>query len=138
MGKNQAHPPHFFWSRSLNHEQGQALALLVAIYGLKDTPAAFLRALGDQMSSFTYDAQHEPVNKEAQRQKKKFGPGNVGSREPTDSWEDKYSQLLRDHCIWVYRKGNILMLVHHYVDDMIISSNDKKCKQAFLNHPRKK
>jgi len=50
--------------------QGQVLALLVARYGLKDAPAAFLNALGDKMASFTYDAQNEPVNKEAQRQKK--------------------------------------------------------------------
>jgi len=41
----------------------------------------------------TYDAQHEPVNKEAQRQKKKFGPGNVGSRDPTDSRQGKCSRL---------------------------------------------
>jgi len=50
--------------------QGQVLALLVVRCGLKDAPAAFLRALGDQMASFTYDAQHEPVKKEAQRRKK--------------------------------------------------------------------
>jgi len=85
-----------------------------------------------------YDAQHETVNKEAQRRKKKFGPGNIGSRDPTDSREGKCSQLLSDHCIWVYGKGNILMLIFHYVHNMIISSNDKKCRQAFLNHLRKK
>jgi len=38
-----------------DRSQGQVLALLVAIYELKDAPAAFLRALGDQMASFTYD-----------------------------------------------------------------------------------
>ena len=65
--------------------QGQMLALLVAMYGLKYTPSAFLRALGDQMASFTYDAQHEPVNRAEQRQKKKYGPGNVGLPDPTDS-----------------------------------------------------
>jgi len=115
--------------------KGQVLALLVAMYGLKDAPAAFLR---DQMASFTYNAQHEPVNKEAQRRKKRFEPGKDGSRDPTDSREGKCSQLLSDHCVWVYRKGEILMLILHYADDMIISSNDKKCRQAFLNHLRKK
>ena len=108
------------------------------MYGLKDAPVAFLRALGDQMASFTYDAQHEPVNKEAQHRKKKFGPGNVGSHDPTDSREGRCSHLLSDLCILVYRKGDILMLIFHYVDDMIISSNNKKCRQAFLNHLRKK
>jgi len=73
--------------------QGQVLALLLAMHGLKDAPTAFSRSLGDQMASFTYDAQHEPVNKEAQRQKKKFGPGNVGSRDPTDSRQGKCSRL---------------------------------------------
>ena len=86
------------------------------------------------MASFTYDAQHEPVNKEAQHRKKKFGPGNVESHDPTDSREGRCSHLLSV----VYRKGDILMLIFHYVDDMIISSNNKKCRQAFLNHLRKK
>ena len=92
------------------------------------------------MASFTYDSQHESVNNKAQRQKKKFGPGNVGSRDPTDVWEGKCSQFLSDACMWVYRKGDILMLILHYVDDMILSSNDilKKCRQAFLNHLQKK
>jgi len=104
---------------------GQVLALLMAMYGLKDAPAAFLCALGDQMASFTYDVKHEPVNKEAQRRKKKFELGNVGSRDPTDSREGQCSQLLSDHCIWIYRKGDILMLILHYVDDMIISSVER-------------
>jgi len=77
------------------------------------------------MASFSYDAQHEPVNKEAQSREKKFWPGNVGSRDPTDSRESKCSQFLSDHCIWIYRKGDILMLILHYVDDMIISSVER-------------
>jgi len=74
-----------------DRSQGQVPALFVAMYGLEDAPAASSRALGDHMASFTYDAQHGPVNKEAQHRKKKFWPGNVGSRDPTDSQEGKCS-----------------------------------------------
>jgi len=105
-----------------DESQGQVLALLVAMFGLKDAPASFLRALGEQMASFTYDSQHESVNNKAQRHKKKFGPGNVGSRDPTVVWEGTCSQFLSDDCMWVYRKGDILILILHYVDDMIFSS----------------
>jgi len=30
------------------------------------------------------------------------------------------------------------MFTLHYIDDIIISSNDKKCRQTFLNHLQKK
>ena len=69
--------------------KGKLLVLLVAMYGLKDAPAAFMRAFGEQVETFEYDGKFNPINQVqvATRLKKRSGPGNIGSRDPTDARE---------------------------------------------------
>ncbi len=92
--------------------------LLKSVYGLKTSGRAFGQQLSEQILSFTM---------------------KVKCPKTVEEIEAKFTRLAVDHCIYPYEDalGRIMMLLH-YVDDIVATTTDRELREAFFDHIREK
>jgi hypothetical protein len=97
---------------------GKVLLLLKSVYGLKTSGREFVQQLSEQILSFTMKVKCPKTGKEI---------------------EAKFTRLAVDHCIYRYEDalGRVMMLLH-YVDDIVTATTDRELREAFFDHIRKK
>jgi uncharacterized protein (DUF2267 family) len=97
---------------------GKVLLLLKSVYGLKTSGREFVQQLSEQILSFTMKVKCPKTGKEI---------------------EAKFTRLAVDHCIYRYEDalGRVMMLIH-YVDDIVTATTDRELREAFFDQIRKK
>jgi len=97
---------------------GKVLLLLKSVYGLKTSGREFVQQLSEQILGFTMKVVCPKTGKEV---------------------EAKFTRLAVDHCIYRYEDalGRVMLLLH-YVDDIICATTDRELREVFFNHIRKK
>jgi hypothetical protein len=97
---------------------GKVLLLLKSVYGLKNSGRELVQQLSEQILSFTMKVKCPKTGREI---------------------EAKFTRLAVDHCIYQYEDafGRVMMLLH-YVDDIVAATTDRELREAFFDHTRKK
>ena len=97
---------------------GKILLLKKSVYGLKTSGRDFIAQLAEQILSFLVTVKCSKSGKS-----ESFG----------------FKRLLIDHCVFRYEDsdGNVMILLH-YVDDLIIATTSLKIRDSFLTHLNKK
>ena len=97
---------------------GKVLLLKKSVYGLKTSGRDFINQLAEQILSFLVTGKCSKT-------------GNTVSH--------GFKRLLIDHCVFRYEdsEGNVMILLH-YVDDLVIATTSLKIRDLFLTHINKK
>jgi hypothetical protein len=97
---------------------GKILMLKKSVYGLKTSGRDFIAQLAEQILSFLVTSKCSKTGKS-----ESFG----------------FRRLLIDHCVFRYEdsKGNVMILLH-YVDDLVIATTSLKIRDLFLTHINRK
>ncbi len=92
---------------------GRVLLLLKSVYGLKTSVREFVQQVSEQILSFTSPKTDKEI-------------------------EARFNRLTVDHCIYRYDDalGRVMMLLH-YVDDIVTVTTDRELREAFFDHIRK-
>ena len=93
---------------------GKILLLKKSVYGLKTSGRDFIAQLAEQILSFLVTIKCSKTGKS-----ESFG----------------LKRLLIDHCVFRYEdsEGNVMILLH-YVDDLVIGTTSLKIRDLFLTH----
>jgi hypothetical protein len=97
---------------------GKILLLKKSVYGLKTSERDFIAQLTEQILSFLVTSKCGKTGKS-----ESFG----------------FKRLLIDHCVFHYEdsEGNVMILLH-YVDDLVITTTSLKVRDLFLTHINRK
>jgi len=97
---------------------GKILLLKKSVYGLKTSGRDFIAQLAEQILSFLVTSKCSKTGKS-----ESFG----------------FKRLLIDHCVFRYEdnEGNVMILLH-YVDDLVIATTSLKIRDLFLTHINRK
>ena len=94
------------------------LILLKSVYGLKTSGREFVQELSEQILRFTIKVKCPKTGEEI---------------------EARLTRLAIDPCIYRYEDtiGRIILILH-YVDDIIAATTDRKLREIFFDHIHKK
>ena len=97
---------------------GKMLLLLKSVYGLKTSGREFVQQLSEQILSFTIKVKCPKTGEEI---------------------EARFTRLAIDPCIYRYEDAmGRIMLILHYVNDIIAATTDRALREIFFDHIRKK
>ncbi len=96
---------------------GRVLLMLKSVYGLKTSDREFVQQLSEQILSFTMKTKCPKTGKEI---------------------EARFNRLAVDHCIYRYEDALGLMMLLHYVDDIVTATTDRELRESIFDHIRKK
>jgi hypothetical protein len=97
---------------------GKVLLLLKSVYGLKTSGREFVQRLSEQILSFTVKVKCPKTGEE------------IAAR---------FTRLAIDPCNYRYEDAmGRIMLILHYVDDIIAATTDRALREIFFHHIRKK
>ncbi len=97
---------------------GKILLLKKSVYGLKTSGRDFIAQLAEQILRYLVTSKCSKTGKS-----ESFG----------------FKRLLIDHCVFHYKdsEGNVMILLH-YVDDLVIVTTSLKIRDLFLVHINRK